>query len=76
MCLAIPGKLVNIDGNKGYVEFGTIKRNVDLRLLEEVNVGDFVIVHAGFAIEKINEEEAQKTLKLYNDLATPFEEMI
>ncbi len=64
MCLGIPMQIVEIDGDVGYVESGGVKRKVGLMLLDDVRVGDWVIVHAGFAIEKIKPEEALETLRL------------
>lgn len=75
MCLAIPGKITAVFEGYGTVEFGSIGRKVDLRLLEDVREGDYVLVHAGFAIEKIDEEEALKTIALFADLSKPFEEL-
>ncbi|MCX7680224.1 MAG: HypC/HybG/HupF family hydrogenase formation chaperone [Spirochaetes bacterium] len=63
--------VLRIEGNKAIVESHGVETLVDISLYPDLQVNDKVIVHAGFAIEKINEEEAQKTLKLYNDLATP-----
>jgi hydrogenase expression/formation protein HypC len=67
MCLAIPMKVVEIEGNKGIVEYTGIKREVGLDLLEDVKVDDWVIIHTGFAISKLNEEEAQETLSLLKE---------
>jgi hydrogenase expression/formation protein HypC len=67
MCLAIPMKVVEIEGNKGIVEYTGIKREVGLDLLEDVQVDDWVIIHTGFAISKLNEEEAQETLSLLKE---------
>lgn len=67
MCLAIPMKVVEIEGNKGIVEYTGIKREVGLDLLEDVEVDDWVIIHTGFAISKLNEEEAQETLSLLKE---------
>ena len=67
MCLAIPGKIVNIEGNQAEVDFGGVIRNVNISLVESTP-GDWVVVHAGFAIEKMDEEEAQETLKLWQEL--------
>ena len=67
MCLAIPMKVVEIEGNKGIVEYTGIKREVGLELLEDVKVDDWVIIHTGFAISKLNEEEAQETLSLLKE---------
>jgi hydrogenase expression/formation protein HypC len=67
MCLAIPMKVVEIEGNRGIVEYTGIKREVGLDLLEDVKVDDWVIIHTGFAISKLNEEEARETLSLLKE---------
>jgi hydrogenase expression/formation protein HypC len=69
MCLAIPMKLVKIKGNKGIVELSGVKKEVSLNLLSKVETGDYLIIHAGFAIEKLNEEEAKKTLSVWEEIA-------
>jgi len=68
MCWAVPAKIVEIDGPVGTVELEGTRREVGLQLLEEPRVGDYVLVHAGFAIQKVDEEEAQKTLELFREL--------
>ena len=68
MCLAIPAKVIKIEASAAQVEMGGVKRAADIRFLEGVNVGDYVLVHAGFAIEKIDEHEAVETLKLLKDI--------
>ena len=67
MCLAIPGKVVERNGDHGKIDFGGVYRQVNLSLVN-VKVGDYVIVHAGFAISKINRKEAEKTLKLAKEI--------
>ena len=69
MCLAIPGKIESIEGKRARVDIAGTVREADLSLLPDAAVGDWVIVHAGFAIEKYDEEEAQETLKLLRELA-------
>ncbi|TET28759.1 HypC/HybG/HupF family hydrogenase formation chaperone, partial [Candidatus Aerophobetes bacterium] len=54
MCLAIPVKITSIEGKMGRGELGGVKRKVSLMLLDKVKVGDYVLLHAGFAISKIN----------------------
>ena len=76
MCLAVPGKIESIteDGaltRKGRVNFGGIIKEVYLAYVPEAMIGDFVIVHVGFAISKINEQEAQRTLKYLDQLEEP-----
>ncbi|MCX7765326.1 MAG: HypC/HybG/HupF family hydrogenase formation chaperone [Candidatus Sumerlaeia bacterium] len=70
MCLGIPGRIEEIKGSLATVTFGTVRREVDIRLLDNVQVGDFVLVHAGFAINKINQQEAEATLELLRELAS------
>lgn len=69
MCLAVPMRLVRRDENFGVAEVGGIEREIGLQLVDEVAVGDFVIVHAGFAIQKLDEEAAQETLALFEEMA-------
>jgi hydrogenase expression/formation protein HypC len=68
MCWAIPTRLVEIDGQIGKVEIGGTVREIGLQLLEDPQVGDYVLIHAGFAIEKVDEEEAFETLRLLAEL--------
>ncbi len=72
MCLAIPGKVIEIGApglmRMGKVDFGGIVREVCLAYLPEVQVGDYVIVHTGFAISRLDEAEAQETLRLLGEL--------
>ena len=76
MCLAIPGKIVEIDKSKehGIIDYGGgTKRKVNISLVE-VKVGDYILVHAGFAIEVINEKDAQETLDLFREMLSVGEE--
>ena len=57
-------KLIKINGVTGIAELGNLQREIGLLLLENVNIGDYVIVHAGYAIQKLDEEEALKTISL------------
>lgn len=69
MCLAIPGRVVKLkDMMMAEVEIGGVTRKVSLSLLPEAQVGDYVLVHTGFAIEKIDEKEAEETMKLLNQM--------
>jgi hydrogenase expression/formation protein HypC len=70
MCLAIPAQVTEIDASgKGKVDYLGTKVKVDFSLLENVKRGDWVIVHAGFAITRLDEEEAQETLDLLREIA-------
>ncbi|NOR53591.1 MAG: HypC/HybG/HupF family hydrogenase formation chaperone [Candidatus Aminicenantes bacterium] len=69
MCLGIPAKVIQIEESKiGKVEYLGTKIKTNLTLLEDVQIGDWVIVHAGFAISKLNEEEAQETFSLLREI--------
>jgi len=68
MCLGIPMRIVEKEGNKGIAEAGGVKREVSLHLVEGVEIGDYVIVHAGFAIQKLDEREAEETLNLLREM--------
>ncbi len=67
MCLAIPGKIVNIDGDMGDVDFGGVTRKANLSMVD-AQVGDWAVVHAGFAIQLMDEEDAQETIRLWNEV--------
>ena len=69
MCLAVPGRVLSVDGNMGIIEAGNIKRSIFLHLLSDVSVDDYVLVHAGCAIQKIDEAEAKITLDILKELA-------
>ena len=80
MCLAIPSKIVKIENNVATIDVDGVRREASLLLLEDPRVGEYVIVHAGFAINKINEEDALESLKLLKEAASlifddPKEEM-
>ena len=68
MCLAVPLEVVAIKENLATVSFGNTTREVYLDLVDTVSVGDFILVHAGFAIEKLDKEEAAKTLALFEEI--------
>ena len=68
MCLAVPMRLVKIEGRLGSVELEGLSRTVGLDLIENPQVGDYLIVHAGYAIEKLDQEEAEKTLALIRQI--------
>ncbi|MDY1591979.1 MAG: HypC/HybG/HupF family hydrogenase formation chaperone [Methanofastidiosum sp.] len=67
MCLAVPGKVIEIKDSVGIVDFNGIKREVRLDLVDVI-VGDYVIVHTGFAIEKMGEKEALESLEIWKEL--------
>ena len=67
MCLAIPGKIIKVEGEHAIIDYGGVSREANISLVD-VNVGDYVIVHAGFAIQKLNEKEARETLKTWKEM--------
>ena len=67
MCLGIPGKVVKVNGEEVLVDFGGVRRKV-ISPFEEVSPGDYVIVHVGMVISKMDEKEALETLKLFKEI--------
>jgi len=68
MCLAIPAKVISIHEKTALVAIGEVEYQASLLLLEDVYPGDFVMLHAGFAIEKINPEEAAEMIRLLDEI--------
>ncbi|RJR40591.1 MAG: HypC/HybG/HupF family hydrogenase formation chaperone [Deltaproteobacteria bacterium] len=69
MCLAIPMRIIEIEGFTGVADVDGVSRKVRLDLLPEVNLGDYILVHAGLAIARLDAEEAEETLSLLRKLA-------
>jgi len=69
MCLAVPMKVIEKKENFATVEYNGVKYKANLGLLDNIKPGDYVIVHAGFAIQKLDEKEAEETLKLFEEVA-------
>ena len=69
MCLAIPTLVKSIEGNEAEVELGGISRKISILLTPEVKVGDYVLLHTGYAINVIDEEDAMETLELLAEMA-------
>ena len=67
MCLAIPSRITKIENNMATIDVEGVQREASLLLLEDAQIGDYVIVHAGFAIQKLDEAAAQETLDLLRD---------
>ena len=77
MCLAIPGQIVEIvdEANRiAKVEIGGVRRGVNIGMLDDVGVGDYVLVHVGFAMSKVDEVEAHETLRTLQELGSYQEE--
>lgn len=68
MCLAVPGEVQNVNGDRAIVDITGVKKEVSTVLLNQVAIGDYVLVHAGCAIAKIDEQEAKETLELLRQL--------
>jgi hydrogenase expression/formation protein HypC len=68
MCWAVPTRIIEVDGEVGKVELSGTVREVGLQLIRNPQVGDYVLIHAGFAIQKVDEEEAQETLKFLEEM--------
>jgi hydrogenase expression/formation protein HypC len=68
MCLAIPMKVEKVIGEFAIVSLGNVKRKVNISFVENVKKGDYLIIHAGFAIEKLDKKEAEKTIKIIREI--------
>lgn len=72
MCLAIPARVVELrPGDNAVIDLGGVRKEISLALVEDVAPGDFVIVHVGYALQKVDPEEAEKTLALFAGLESP-----
>jgi hydrogenase expression/formation protein HypC len=69
MCLAIPARVVQIDEGLGLVDVGGVVREASFMLLPDAQVGNYVLLHAGYALQKVDEAEAEETLRLLAELA-------
>jgi hydrogenase expression/formation protein HypC len=65
LCLAVPAKIIKIKGELAEVDVGGIKKEISIALVKDVKEGDYVLVHTGYAIAKINEEEAKELIELW-----------
>ncbi len=70
MCLAIPALVKSIEGNEAEAEIGGISRKISILLTPEVKVGNYVLLHTGYAINVLDEEEAMETLRLFEEMAS------
>lgn len=71
MCLSIPAKVEKIEDDMAVVSVGGTRYNASLQMLDDVHVGDYILLHTGFAIQKLSEEEARESLKVFEE----FEEL-
>ena len=71
MCLAMPAQIVSIEEDNATVSLGGVKKSINLSLVDDVAVGDYVIIHVGYALSKLDQQEAEKTLsdfqKMYSE---------
>ncbi len=68
MCLGLPAKVVSIEGNSGNVEMMGVTNKISIEIFENVKVGDYDLVHAGCAIQDLDEEEALRTIDIFNEI--------
>lgn len=68
MCLAVPAKIIELDNQMARVEVGGLTRDASMVLLPDAVVGDFVLIHAGFAISVVDEEAAMETIRLFEQM--------
>lgn len=67
MCLSIPAKVEKVDGEMAIVSVGGTQYNASLQMVDDVDIGDYILLHTGFAIQKISKEEALETLKVFEE---------
>ena len=78
MCLAIPGRIVEMvdeENRIAKVEIGGVRRGVNVGMLDDIKIGDYVLVHVGFAMSKVDEQQAEETLRLLQELGSYQEEL-
>ena len=71
MCLAIPGKIIEIvdaDNHIAKVDVSGVKRNINIGMIDDTQVGDYVLIHVGFAMSKIDQQRAEETLQILNEI--------
>lgn len=72
MCLAIPAQVVELrEGDNAVVDLAGVRKEISLSLVEDVRVGDYVIVHVGYALNKLDPDEAARTLALFTEIGVP-----
>jgi len=69
MCLSIPAKVISIDGKTAVVSVGGAEYEANLEMVEDVKIGDYILLHTGLAIEKLSEEDALESLKVFEEFA-------
>ncbi|MEN4006914.1 MAG: HypC/HybG/HupF family hydrogenase formation chaperone [Methanobacteriaceae archaeon] len=74
MCIAAPAQIVEINDNIAVVDFGGVRQSAKLDLIEDVEVGKYVLVHSGYAIEVLSDEEAKESLEVWEELLKALDE--
>ncbi|WFD12256.1 HypC/HybG/HupF family hydrogenase formation chaperone [Tepidibacter hydrothermalis] len=69
MCVAVPAEVIEIKENEALVNFGGVKKTVNINLVDDLKIGDYVLLHAGCAMQKVDKEEAEKTLEIFRLLS-------
>lgn len=72
MCVAIPGKVIEIYEGESLIDFGKIKKRVNTFFIDNIQLGDYVLIHAGCGIEKVSEEEAIETMDIFKSISEEF----
>ncbi len=75
MCLAIPAEIISMDGEMAKVSIGGTIVNASLQLLDNPKIGEFVLLHSGFAIERLSKEEAEETIRLLKELGETYKDV-
>lgn len=71
MCLALPAQITQLlDDDQAIIKLGGIEKKISTSLVDDVNVGDYVIIHVGYALTKLDQQDAEKTLRLFNEMLT------
>ncbi len=68
MCLSVPAKVLSIEGDIAKVAVGETICNASLQIVEDIQVGDYILLHTGFALQKLSKEEAEETFRLFEEL--------
>ena len=76
MCYAIPARIINISGDEATVDYGGVKKKVNINLVDTVEVDDYVLIHAGFIIEKLDKHSAEESLRIIRNYITESEKAI
>lgn len=75
MCLALPAEVISLENDDAIVSLEGIKKKISLALVEDITIGDFVLVHVGYALHKVSPQEAERTLKLMSEAGILEEEV-